>query len=275
MKSWNSNRQKFLQSDSLDSTRFSNSCFPKDTALSFFSKSQSLVFYFCCINTVKNVTSHPFSRNLSDQNWQKVLLVLRSLENQSHISSALSPSSSLQRINRKLFKWSRRLIPKNHENRLLHRIWSPHWPNVAKVIIVLNYLDIPNPTSRKQRYWIRLSRSEMTVTSFWTFLPYDKFWLRLLDWNFDKLNMQKGSINVVCRLSNWLISKAISLNSFDKLTIEMFLVKFGWCSKRICCLFDRIYIRLISLKISHAIEPLVFIPFHEIEHDALTSLQKC
>ena len=32
---------------------------------------------------------------------------------------------------------------------------------------------------------------------FWIFLPYDKFWLRLLDSNFDKLNMEKGSIIVV------------------------------------------------------------------------------
>ena len=79
----------------------------------------------------------------------------------------------------------------------LHRTWSPDWPNVAKILLVLIYLDIPNRPSWKQYFWIRLSRCDMTVTSFWMFLRWNKFWLPPLDWNVDELNMQKGSINFV------------------------------------------------------------------------------
>ena len=45
------------------------------------SKSQSSVFYFSCIFLMKNVTPHPFSGILADQNWQKVLFVLTCLGN--------------------------------------------------------------------------------------------------------------------------------------------------------------------------------------------------
>ena len=51
------------------------------------SRSQSLDFYFFCIFPTINVTSHPLSGILSDENWQKVLFVLT--------FSALPPSFSL------------------------------------------------------------------------------------------------------------------------------------------------------------------------------------
>ena len=49
--SWNSNRQKFLRSHNLDSTRFSNSVFSKNTALGSFFKvpifNFPLLLHFC------------------------------------------------------------------------------------------------------------------------------------------------------------------------------------------------------------------------------------
>ena len=49
LKSWNSNRQNFFQSDNLDSDEFSNSFFSEDTAFSFFSKVSIFSFLNCCI----------------------------------------------------------------------------------------------------------------------------------------------------------------------------------------------------------------------------------
>ena len=70
------------------------------------------------------------------------------------------------------------------------------WPTVAEVLLVLNYLDIPTRPSWEP-FWICLSRCKLAVTSFSMFLWWNKFWLLPLDWYFDKLNMQKGSINVL------------------------------------------------------------------------------
>ena len=60
-----------------------------------------------------------------------------------------------------------------------------------------------------------------------------------LDWNVDELNMQRKFqiMFLDCRLPNWLISKAIGLYSFDKICVEMFIVKLGSDVKMIC-LFD-------------------------------------
>ena len=93
--------------------------------------------------------------------------------------------------------WSRFFNPKIRETCLLHRTWSPDWPNVAKVFIVLSYLDTPTRFSRKQHFWIRRLRSELAVTSSWTFLRWNKIWLCPIDWNVDNLNLQKVSIIVV------------------------------------------------------------------------------
>ena len=73
MKSWNWDRQKFLQSDNLDSSWFSKSFFCKKLPWVPSSISQSLVFNFCCIISIKNVTAHPFSGILSDQKWQSAV----------------------------------------------------------------------------------------------------------------------------------------------------------------------------------------------------------
>ena len=88
-------------------------------------------------------------------------------------------------------------LKKNHENYLLHWTWCLDWPNVTKVLLVLNYLDIPTRPSWKHHFWLRLSRCKLAVTSFWMFLRWNKFWLLPLDWNLDKLNMQKGSMNAL------------------------------------------------------------------------------
>ena len=53
---------------------------------------------------------------------------------------------------------------------------------------------------------------------------------------------------LVCRFSNWIISKSIGLTFFDKIFIDMSLVKFGLDVKMSCCLFDQFFIRHIDGK---------------------------
>ena len=77
-------------------TRFS----PKKLTRVLSSKFQSLFFCLCCICPINNVTFHPINGIFSKQKLQKLLLVLTRLDNQSHISLALPPSFSLQRVNR-------------------------------------------------------------------------------------------------------------------------------------------------------------------------------
>ena len=62
---------------------------------------------------------------------------------------------------------------------------------------------------------------------------------------------------IVYRFSNLIISTAIGLNSFDKISTEMFLVNFGLCVKMICCLFHQVFIRHIDGKYRCATAPLV------------------
>ena len=66
-----------------------------------------------------------------------------------------------------------------------------------KFFLVLIYLQIRPQLWRKQHFWILLSKSQLTVTSFWMFLRWNKFWQCLLDVKVHELSMQKGSINVV------------------------------------------------------------------------------
>ena len=119
--------------------------------------------------------------------------------------------------------------------------------------------------SWKQHFWTRLSKFELVVTSFWMFLRRNKFWLSPLDWNVDKLTKRKGSI-IVLSLSilNWLVSKAIGLNSFGKVAIKMFLVKFGVCVIMVCCLLDQFFIRHIDGKYGSATGTLVWSLTQEI-----------
>ena len=57
---------------------------PKILTWVLSSRSQYLVFYLCWIFPLKSVTFHLCTGILSDQNWQKVLLVLTCLDNQSY-----------------------------------------------------------------------------------------------------------------------------------------------------------------------------------------------
>ena len=67
LKSWNPNRQKFLQSHNLDSTRLSNSVFSENTALSSFFKvpifNFLLLLHFCtrkcCFSSIQSNSEWP------------------------------------------------------------------------------------------------------------------------------------------------------------------------------------------------------------------------
>ena len=59
------------------------------------------------------------------------------------------------------------------------------------------------------------------------------------------------------QFSNWIVSKAIGLNSFDKILIDMLLAKFGFCVKIICCLFGQFFIGYIDEKYRSAFAHLV------------------
>ena len=102
------------------------------------------------------------------------------------------------------------------------------WQNFLLGVDLSRY---SNSTFLKTTFWIGLSRCEMAVATSWMFVRWNKFRVSPLDWIVDKLNMQKGSINVlmflVYRFSNWIFCKAICLNSFNKIFMQMFLVKFG------------------------------------------------
>ena len=134
-------------------------------------------------------------------------------------------------------------FPKNHEICLLHRIWFPEWPKVVKVLFVFNYFDVSTRPSQKQLFRIRLSRSQLTLTSFWIFPKWNYFWLCPVDWNNDRLKLQNVQLRfLVCRFLNWLISKAMGLNSFNKISLEIFLVNFGsfvQVVQVICCMLDQ------------------------------------
>ena len=61
-----------------------NSFSSKNTAVSSFIKVSIVSYVLLLQYSNKNVTFHPFSGILVDQNWQKVMLVLTCLENQSN-----------------------------------------------------------------------------------------------------------------------------------------------------------------------------------------------
>ena len=122
----------------------------------------------------------------------------------------------------------------------------------------MTYLDIPNRPSWKH-FWIRLSSSELTVDFFEIVLDETNFdcalQTRMLkSWTCKKLQ----KILLVCRFSKWLISYALSLNSFDKISIEMFLIKCGCCVKMFICVFDQFSSRHFERKYGSATAHLVF-----------------
>ena len=75
----------------------------------------------------------------------------------------------------------------------------------------------------------------------------------LISWTCENVHLML----LVCRSSNWLFSKAIGLISFDKISIEVFLVKMVLCLNMICCLFEHFFIRHIDGKYRSATAPLV------------------
>ena len=74
----------------------------------------------------------------------------------------------------------------------------------------------------------------------------------LITWKCKKVQLML----LVCRISNWLISKAVSWNFFVEVNIQMFLVTFGLFVKMIC-LLDQFFIRHIDGKYGKATAPLV------------------
>ena len=239
---------------------FQNRFFSTNAAWVLFSRFRSLVFYLCCTILLKNVIFYPSSGFLVDQIWQKVLLVLTCLDNQFHVSSALPSSFLLHRVNRQHLLKAASSFIKNMQL-FLHRTSSPGWPNAAKVLLVPNYLDIPTGPSRKQHFGIHLSKRELTVTSFWMFPRWNKFWLclqigMLISWTCKNVQVLHLMF-LVFQTSNWIFSKAVDLNSFDKISIEMFVANFSLCVKISCCLSVPFFIRHNEGKYSSSTSLLV------------------
>ena len=68
----------------------------------------------------------------------------------------------------------------------------------------------------------------------------------LMSWTCKKI----PSMIFVCRFSSSLTSKTISLISFDKISIEIYLVQFAWCVKMNFCLLDQFAIGHIDGKLA-------------------------
>ena len=182
----------------MDSSRFSKSFFSTNTDLSSFFKvsvfsyllllhNSNITFYFSCFQW--NSEWPEFDRKCC-WSWHASRINLLFLRLYFlHFSFNASIDSFLHETDGSFLKIMKFVF--------VHRTWSPDWPNVAKVLLLLNYLDVPNRASRKQHFCIRLSRSRLRVASFRRFLRWNNFWLCPLNWNVDKLNKQKGSNNVV------------------------------------------------------------------------------
>ena len=175
----------------MDSAWFPNSFFSQKYCLESFLQRFNLKFSIFLHYFKKNGFFYPFSGIRSDWNWQKMLLVLTCLENQSNFSSVLPASSSLQRINRQRFTLSRRFIPENHAICFLQYTWSADWPYMAKALLLLNYPIFQSRRFCRQHFSVRLSKYQLKFLFFWVFPRWNNFWLFPLDWTVDKLNMQK------------------------------------------------------------------------------------
>ena len=79
----------------------------------------------------------------------------------------------------------------------------------------------------------------------------------LINWTCKKVQLML----LVCRFSNWFISKPVGVNSFsfDKIiSIEMFLVKFGWGVEKIC-FFDHFLSAKLTEKVKMRLSFLLII----------------
>ena len=105
----------------------------------------------------------PCSGILMDQKCQKLLLVVTCRDIQTHNSSALLASYFSQGVNRYALTWGELFVSKYHEIYSLRRCWNADWPKMAKVLVLLSYLDIPTDLSRELQIWFPVSKSELTL----------------------------------------------------------------------------------------------------------------
>ena len=124
---------------------------------------------------------------------------------------------------------------------------------------MLNYINIPTRISAKQHFEFVYYGVNWSWRLFCLFLRWDMFWLFPLEWNVDNLNLQKSSLKVL----SMLIFKVNNLwNNRLELCIEMFLLKFGFWLKRICCLFDEFFTHSLDGKNRSVIASVVTLPLH-------------
>ena len=174
-----------------------------------WSRSQSLVFSFCWNVSLKSLTFCPYSEILSDQNWQKVLLVSYILT-----SPSLNFPSTCQSIACCLKKSSMSFTSD------LESWWTKMGKKFSEWSIILIFQPdlLKNDIFEFIYQGLNWQRHLFELFSDGTNFNCDPQTGLLISWICKKFQL----MFLVCRFSNWLSSKAISLNSFDKVSIEMF-----------------------------------------------------
>ena len=101
---------------------------------------------------------------------------------------------------------------------------------MPKALLVLNYLDTPTLDFRENNIFELVYQGLiLIVTFFWMFLDgttsdcVPQIGI-LMSWSCKMVQLWL----FVCRFSNWCISKAIGFKSSNKISMEKFLVKFGF-----------------------------------------------
>ena len=154
------------------------------------------------------------------RNDKKMLLVLTCLDNQNHLLQLylhfpfnVSIDSFLSNAGCFFLK-DMKIAIYNWLSVLTDQIWQ-------KFFLVLTYLDIPTRTSWMKHIWIRLSRCvKLQWHLFECFLNGTNFHcVRLIAMLISRTCKNVELMWLVCRFSNWLISKAVALKSFDKVSI--------------------------------------------------------
>ena len=87
---------------------------------------------------------------------------------------------------------------------LVHRNWKTDSLKVAKFFYFWFILIFQHDPLEKN-HWNSLLLCEMTMTSFWKVFTGSTFWLCPVDWNVDRLDMQKGSV-IVFRLAIYTLN---------------------------------------------------------------------
>ena len=118
-----------------------------------------------------------------DQSCQKVLSVLTYIGIQTFTSSTLPiaffPSMCQSRY---LCIWKRLFVSKYLKKWSVHRNWNPDRPEMAKVLLVQNYLEIPTRPFWKLQLWILVSGSEFTFSYYFRTLAVKDIWFYSLHW---------------------------------------------------------------------------------------------